>query len=164
MICEEIFQEIVSDNLTAGVALVAQRLGDERKVFFQRRCTEHFPDEVYDTVYKVILTEVFLIAQGNHIIGHRLEPGVFTGIPFTAGIGKEGLIQRVAAKNAADCVESRLRMSRLKSAFAHGDVLILDFGGQFVLQAVDVDEDAVTSSSLALSLAKRSLHSPCQSI
>ena len=139
MVCKEVLQEIIADDFTAGVALVAH----ERKVFFQRRCAEYFLDEVYNTVHKVIFAEIFLIAQGNDIISHRLETRVFTGIPFAAGIGKTGPIQRVAAKDAADCVGEQAADVAAQIGFAHGDVLILDFGGQFVLQAVDVDEDAV---------------------
>ena len=68
---------------------------------------------------------------------------VLVGVPVAAGVGKTGLIERIAAKDAAHSVGDQAADVTAKVCAADGDVLILDFRGQFVLQAVDVDEDAV---------------------
>ena len=67
---------------------------------------------------------------------------------------KAGLIKRIAAKDAAHGVGDQAADVAGEVGAADGDVLILNFGGQLVLQAVDVDEDAVEFFLIGFELGK----------
>lgn len=79
---------------------------------------------------------------------------VLVGVPVAASVGKARLIERIAAKDAAHGVGDQAADVAAKVCAADGDVLILDFGGQFVLQAVDVDKDAVEFFLIGFELGK----------
>ena len=152
VIRKEILQKVVADDLTAGVALVAQCLCNERKVFFQRVSTIHHPDKLHDTVHKVVFAKVFLIAQGQHIIRYRLEGHIFAVIPFAAGIHQSIHIQRVPPEQAPHCIgEQALDLTGQVGA-AHGHVLVFHFRGQLILQTVNINKDAVQFFLIGLEL------------
>ena len=139
----EVLQEVVADDFTAGVALVAQRLGNKRKVFFQRIGTVNHTDELHNAVHKVVIPKVLLIAQRQDIILHRLEGYIFAGIPFAAGVYQPFHVQRVPPKQAPHRIRKQALDLTCQVGTAYGHVFIFHFRGQLVLQAVNINKNAV---------------------
>ena len=143
MIRIKVLQEVVADDLTAGVALVAQCLGDKGKVFFQRIGAINHTDELHNAVHKIVILKVFLVTQRQDIVLHRLEGHIFAGIPFAAGVYQPFRIQRVPPKQAPHRIgEQTLDLTGQVGA-AYGHVFIFHFRGQLVLQAVNINKNAV---------------------
>ena len=98
MILEEVIQEIIANDLSAGVALVAKRLGNEVQIGLQRvlaidlfqPCTEQADN---------IIWEVFFIRNGENVVLIRDKAAVFAAVSFTACVGKAIHIQRIATKH-----------------------------------------------------------------
>ena len=167
----EVVQEVAADDVARG-ALTAEGVGDEAQVLLQRLGTEdgfHPLDEATGH----IVVKVFIVADGDDIILIRHEgagekvrsvllltdivadKGGWNALVETGGIGHEarliGLpgedeprhIEGIPPEHTADGVGDEAADIASEIGAAHGDVLILDLGGQLVLQTVDVDEDAV---------------------
>ena len=71
-----------------------------------------------------------------------------------ASIGKAVHIQRVAAKHAANRVRKQAFDLPRQIGAAHGNILILHFGGQFILQAVNINKDAIQLFLVSFELVK----------
>ena len=67
MILDEIVQEVIADDLTAGVALVTKGVCDEVKVFLQSVAAIDGTDKLHQATYDVIF-KVFLIGDGDAVI------------------------------------------------------------------------------------------------
>ena len=142
MILEEIVQEIVADDLPAGAALIAQCLGNVIQVCFQRVRTVHHLQPVAQAGNDVVL-QILLVGNGDHVVHIREVAAVFAAVPFAACIGQSFHIQRVAAKHTAHGIAEQALDIPLQVGFAHGHILILHFRGQFILQAVNINKNAV---------------------
>lgn len=153
MVGVEAVQEIVADDGAGAGALGAEGLGDERKVLFQIILPKSFFNPRHEKAGEVI-GEIFFIGDGDDVVGIGGESVVLVGVPVAAGVGKAGLIERIAAKDAAHGVGDQAADVAAKVCAANGDVLILDFGGQSSCKSVDVDEDAVEFFLIGFELGK----------
>lgn len=107
----------------------SQRLGNKRKVFFQRIGTVNHTDELHNAIHKVVIPKVLLIAQRQDIILHRLEGHIFAGIPFAAGIYQSFRIQRVPPKQASHRIGEQTLDFTGQVGTAHGHVFVFHFRG-----------------------------------
>ena len=156
---KEVVDEVRPDDLSGG-ALSAQGVGDEFQVFLQGVLAVDHPDEVHELAGEVVL-KVVVITDGKDIVGVRDDGLILGGVPLAAGIGKPLHIQRVAAKEAthgvgdegddlvpegADIIAPLHGLGDIVLGVEnsmYGDILVGHLRGKFVLEAVDVNEDAV---------------------
>ena len=170
MILEEIVQEVVTDNLPAGAALIAKGFCDVIKVCFQRISTVHHLQPVAQARYDIIV-QIFFIGDGDNIVGIREEHFInhntliavcalqffsrnrsgavvqlickcLQGIRFTCK-NQAILINRVAAKHTAHGIAEQALDIPLQIRLAHGHVFIFHFRGQLILQAVNINKNTV---------------------
>ena len=132
VILEEIVQEVVTDNLPAGAALIAKGFCDIIEVFFQRICTIHRFQPCTQARYDIIV-QIFFIGDRDNIIFVRNIALVFAAIPLAACIGQSFYIQRVAAKHAAHGVAEQTLDIPLQVGLTHRHIFIFHFRGQLVL-------------------------------
>ena len=105
--------------------------------------TNPYNDET-DRVKKLTLKKgVIVIADRDNIIGVGDYRLIFRGVPLAARVAKPLAVYGISAEKAADGVADKAFYLALKVSPADGNVLILDLGGQLVLQAVDADKNAV---------------------
>ena len=156
---KEVVDEVRPDDLP-GCAFSAQGVGDEFQVLLQGVLAVDHPDEVHELAGEVIL-KVVVVADGEDVVGVRDDGLILGRIPLPAGIGQPLHIQGVAAKEAAHSVgdegDDLVPEGADIVAPLHGfgdivlgvensmyrDILIGHLGGELVLEAVDVDENAV---------------------
>lgn len=156
---KEVVDEVRTDNLS-GCAFSAQGVGDEFQVLLQGVLTIDHPDEVHELAGEVVL-KVVVVADGENVVGVRDDGLILGGVPLAAGIGQPLHIQGVAAKEAAHGVGDKgddlVPEGADIVAALHGlgdivlgvenpmyrDILVGHLGGELVLEAVDVDENAV---------------------
>ena len=159
MIGVKTVQKVAADNL-ARRTLAAERIGDKFQVFLQRIRAVDYTHEL-DKPPGNIVVEILVVADRDDVVRVRLEGFVFACIPFAAGVGQPVHIERVAAEHTADRVGHQRHdlvahgadvvralhgLGHIVAAVehaVHGDVLVGHLGRQLVLQAVNVDEDAV---------------------
>mgnify|MGYP003107191456 CR=1 FL=1 len=119
MVGVEAVQEIVADDGAGAGALSAQRLGDEGKVIFQTICAKDLFDPRHKKAGEVI-GEIFFIGDGDDVVGIGEESVVLVWVPVAAGVGKAGLIERIAAKDAAHGVGDQAADVTAKVGLADG--------------------------------------------
>ena len=160
MILDEVVQEIIADDLTAGAALARKGVCDEVQIFFQRIAAIDSADKLHKTPHNIVF-EVFLIGDGDAVVFIRQECLVFAAIPFAARIGKPLHIQRIPSKHTAhgigdegddlvahgaDIVAALHGFRHIVTASEHAmhsHILVRHIRRQFVLQTVNVNENAV---------------------
>ena len=181
MILEEIVQEVVADDFSTGAALIAKGFCDIIKVCFQCIRTVHYLQPFAQARYDVIV-QIFFIGDRNnivcireeHFINHntfiavctfqfisRNRPGTVVqlirkclqGIWFTCK-NQSILINRVAAKHTAHGVAEQALDIPLQVSLAHGHIFIFHFRSQLILQAVNVDKNAVQLFFIGFQLVK----------
>ena len=153
MVGVEAVQEIIADDGAGAGALNAKCLGDESKVIFQGIGTVHDFYKLHKAANNII-GEVFFVGDGQHVVCVRDKGCIFAVIPLTASIGKAVHIQRVAAKHTANRIRKQAFDLPCQVSAAHGNVLILHFGGQFILQAVNINKDTVQLFLVSFELVK----------
>ena len=104
MVFEEVVEEIVSDDLAGGCALIAQRVGDKLEVCFQRRLAVDRADKLHKAVDDIVLHAVILIGDRQAVIVVRQKGFIFACVPFASRVGKAGRIEAILSEHAADCV------------------------------------------------------------
>ena len=170
VILEEIVQEVVADDLPAGAALIAKGFCDIVEVCFQRISTVNCFQPCTQARYDIIV-QIFFIGDGDNIVGiweeHFIHHNTLIAVcafqlfsrnrsrAFVHLIHKclQGirfsrkkqaiLISRIAAKHTAHSVAEQTPDIPLQVSLAHSHIFILHFRGQFILQAVNVDKNAV---------------------
>ena len=153
MILEEIVQEVVSDNLPAGAALIAEGFCDIIKVCFQRISTVHCFQPCTQARYNIIV-QIFFIGDGDNIVSIRNIALVFAAIPLAACIGQSFHIQRVAAKHTAHRIAQQALDVPLQLSLPHSHIFIFHFWGQLILQTINVNKNAVQLFFVGLQLVK----------
>ena len=153
VILEEVVQEVVADDLPAGAALIAQCFCDIIEVCLQRICTVHHLQPVAQARYNIIV-QIFFIGDGDNIVSIRNIALVFAAIPLAACIGQSFHIQRVAAKHAAHSVAEQTLDVPLQVSLTHRHIFIFHFRGQFILQTVNVNKNAVQFFLVGFQLVK----------
>ena len=153
MILEEIVQEVVTNNLPAGAALIAKGFCDVIKVFFQRISTVNRFQPRAQARYNIIV-QIFFIGDRDNIVSIRNIALVFAAIPLAACIGQSFHIQRVAAKHAAHSVAEQTLDVPLQVSLTHRHIFIFHFRGQFILQTVNVNKNAVQFFLVGFQLVK----------
>ena len=159
MVGVEVIQEVAADHL-AGRTLAAERVGNKLEVFFQRIIAVDLADKLHEASGNVIV-KILVIADRDDVVAVRDDGLILAGFPFVARIGKSVHVQRVASEHTAhgignegddlvahgaDIVAAlhRLRYIVLAVKHAmHGHVFIRHIRRQFVLQTVNVNENAV---------------------
>ena len=181
VILEEIVQEVVTDNLPAGAALIAKGFCDVIEVCFQCigtvNCFQPCTQARYD-----IIVQIFLIGDRDNIVSIREEHFIHhnTLIAVCAfqlfsrnrsrafvhlihkclqGIRLSSkkqaiLIGRVTAKHTTHRIAEQALDVPLQIRLAHGNIFIFHFRGQFILQTVDVNENAVQLFFVGFQLVK----------
>ena len=176
MILEKVVHKVVADDLPAGAALVAQRLGNVIEVCFQRICTVYHLQPVAQACNDVVL-QILLIRNGDDVIHIRGKGALFYAIlgaevqcarrtqqtrctqntssghsiagadkllfKGLASQHKPGHIQRVAAKHTAHGIAEQALDVPLQVGFAYGHIFLFHFRGQFILQTVNINKNAV---------------------
>ena len=153
VILEEIVQEVVADDLPAGAALIAEGFCDIIEVCFQRIGTVHRFQPIAQARYDIIV-QIFLIGDGDNIVGIRNIALIFAAIPLAACIGQSFHIQRVATKHTTHRIAQQALDVPLQVSLAHGNIFIFHFRGQFILQAVNVNKNAVQLFFVGFQLIK----------
>ena len=153
VILEEIVQEVVADNLSTGAALIAKGFCDIIEVCFQRIGTVHHFQPCTQARYDIIV-QIFFIGDGDNIVSIRDIALVFAAIPLAACIGKPLHIQRVTAKHTTHRIAQQALDIPLQVCLAHSHIFIFYFRGQLVLQAVNVDKNAVQLFFIGFQLVK----------
>ena len=139
----EVVQEVLPDQLTGSAAAIRiESGGDELQIVFQLVRAKDRLDPVHKHRNHII-REIVVIGDGQHSvficgIGH-----ILCFIPFAARKYQTGFIQRVAAQHAADGTGDQAADVTAQISLTNGHILIRHFRCQFILQAVDVDEDTV---------------------
>ena len=159
MVGVEVIQEVAADHL-AGRTLATQRVGNKLEVFFQRIIAVDLADKLHEASGNVII-KILVIADGDDVVAVRDDGFVLAGIPFTARIGKPVHVQRVASKHTshgignegddlvahgADIVAALHRLRHIVLTVKHtmhSNILVRHIRCQFVLQPVNVNENAV---------------------
>ena len=141
MVGIEVIQEVAADDL-AGRTLAAKSVCDKLEVFFKRLAAVDSFHPLYKASGDVII-KVVIVADRDDIVLVGNDGAVLRGVPFTTGIGKTRLIQRVASEHTANGIGDERTDVASEISFAYSDILVFNFGCQLILQAVDVDEDAV---------------------
>ena len=159
VILEEIVQEVVTDNLPAGAALIAKGFCDVIKVCFQRISTIHHLQPVAQARYNIIV-QIFFIGDRDNIVCIWNIALVFATIPLAARIGQSFHIQRIAAKHTAHSVAKQALDVPLQVCLAHSHIFIFHFRGQLFLQAVNVNKNAVQLFLVGFQLIKTLLALP----
>lgn len=155
----EAVDEVAADVLERA-ALAAERIRDELQILLIVLLAVDRSEPDAEAVDDVVL-EVLVIADRDDVVLVRPERGILRPVEFPASIGKARHIERIAAKHAADCIrEQRLHDVRLRqhvvvALHRVGDVifrvvdardrhiLVGNVRRQLILQAVDIDKDAV---------------------
>ena len=187
VILEEIVQEVVADNLPASAALIAEGFCDVIEVCFQCIGTVNCFQPCTQARYNIIV-QIFFIGDGDNIVGIREEHFIhhntliavcafqfFHRNRFRAVVQlihkrlqrirfsrkKQAiLINRVAAKHTAHSVAEQTLDIPLQVGFAHGHIFIFYFRGQLVLQAVNVNKNAIQLFFVGFQLFKTLLALP----
>ena len=167
---KKVVDEVRPDNLPRS-ALPAQGVGDEFQVLLQGVLTVDHPDEVHELAGEVVL-KVVIVADGEDVVGIRGNGLILGRIPLPAGIGQPLHIQRVAAKEAAhgvgdegddlipegaDIIAALHGLGDIVLGIEnsmYGDILVGHLGGELVLEAVDVNENAVQLFLVGFELLK----------
>ena len=152
VIGKEIVEEVAADDLF-GVAFSAEGIGDEPEVFGQRGRAVDGLHKAEETGSEVVL-KILIVADGDDVVPVGGEGLVVAGIPDAAREGEARHVQRVPAEHTAHGVGEEGADVPAKVSPADGDVLVLHLRGQLVLQAVDVDEDAVEFLLIGFQLAE----------
>ena len=148
----EIVQEVVADDLFR-LPLAAQCVCNKAQIILQRAITVYHPHKLHKAAHHVIF-KVFVVTDGNNTVCIRLIDIVFAIIPCTACVGKAIIGGRVAAKHTAHSVGDKGAHIPAKVRFAHSHIFIFHFWGQFVLQAVNINKNAVQFFLVGFQLLK----------
>ena len=181
VILEEIVQEVVADDLPAGAALIAEGFCDIIEVCFQRISTVHCFQPCTQARNNIIV-QIFFISDGDNIVSireeHFIDHNTFItvcafqlfirnrsrafihlihkclqGIRFSRK--KQAiLISRVSAKHTAYRIAQQALDVPLQVRLAHGHILVIHFRGQFILQAVNINKNAVQFFLVGFQLIK----------
>lgn len=142
MILEEVIQEVIANDLPAGIALARQCFGNKVQIVLQRVLAVDLFQPCTEQPYNII-REVFFIGDGENVILVWNKAAVFVVIPLSTRKGKAIHIQRTAAKHTAHGAGNQAADVTVKVCLADGHILVPHLGRQLVLQAVDVDKNAV---------------------
>lgn len=155
----EVVEKVAAD-VFQGAALAADRVRDELQVLLIVLLAVDRSEPDAEAVDDVVL-EVLVIADRDDVILVRAERGILRPVELPASIGKPRHIERIAAKHAADRIrEQRLHDIRLRqhvvvALHRVGDILLRVVDArdrhilvghirrQLILQAIDIDKDAV---------------------
>ena len=142
MVGEKVLQEIVPDDLAGGRSLVPQGLGDKVQILLQRvRAVDH-PQPLAQTGDDVVL-QIRLVGEGEDVVGVGLEAGILPGVPLTSGVDQAFHIQGVPPEHAAHGIGKQGADFTAQVGPADGYVPVLHLRRQLVLEAVNVDENAI---------------------
>ena len=155
----EVVQEVAANHF-AGRTLAAQRVGNKLEVFFQRIIAVDLADKLHETSGNIIV-KILIIADGDDIVAVRDDGLVLAGIPFAARVGKSVYVQRIPPEHTthgvgnegddlvahgADIVAALHGLRHIVLAVKHtmhGHIFIRHIRRQFILQTVNVNENAV---------------------
>ena len=141
MIRIEIIDEVVPDDLTGGT-LAAEGIGNESQVFFECCFSEGYFNEFDKATYDVIL-EIFIVTAWDDGILVWREGHVLGLIPFAPRVDKTGNIERIAAEHTSHGVGNEAPDVPFQICSADSHVFIFHLWGQLILQAVNINEDAI---------------------
>ena len=159
MVGIEVIQEVAADHL-AGRTLAAERVGNKLEVFFQRIIAIDLADKLHKASGNVIV-KILVIADGDDVVAVRDDGLVLAGVPFAACVGKPIHVQRITPEHTAhgvrdegdDLVAHGADVIAALHGFRHiifavkhamyGHILVRHIWRQFVLQTVNVNENAV---------------------
>ena len=155
----EVIQEIAADHLS-GRSLAAESIGNKAQVLLQCILTVDLADKVNELPDNIVI-KVIVIADGQDVIAIRYDGFILGRIPLAAGVGKSLNVKRIAAEEAAysvgderddliphgtDVVAALHGFWHIVTAIehtVHGHILVRHIRCQFVLQAVNVNENAI---------------------
>ena len=132
VVFDEIVQEVVPNPLTAGVAPCSECVSYESQVFFKGICAVNRSDEIHKTDYDIV-PEIFFIGDWYAVIRVGNKGLVFTAVPLAARIRQPLNVKGIPPEHTADSIAYQRLYITCEVGTAHGNVLVLDFGGQFVL-------------------------------
>ena len=116
-----------------------------------------------------VIGEIVHVRNGQHIVLVRQEGLVFTRIPLAARKGQPLNVKGIAPEHTANGIGNEghdhipliehiahlaLFLVRLVDDAVHRDITVGHLGRQFVLQAIDVDKDAVEFFLVGFELGK----------
>ena len=140
---DEFGDEVAANAILGGFARFEfEGVGDEIEVFGKGFRAKGDFDELDEAANDVVV-EVGLVGDGENGVGVGGECGVAAGVEELPCVDETRFIQGVAAHHAADGVGDEGFDVAFEVGAANGDLLIRDFGGEFVLQAVGIDPVAV---------------------
>lgn len=134
-------QQIIANDLT-GRTLAAQCAGYKFQVLLQRVLAVDLRHKIHDQPGEVI-GEIIVIADRQNVVLHGDDRLILAVVPLAACVGKPLDIEGIPPEQAAHGVAYQAFDLTGEVCTAHGHVPVLDLGCQLVLQAVDVDENAV---------------------
>ena len=157
---KKILQKVPADDLSARVPLAAQGRGNKVEVLLQRIGAVHLFQPGAKQPHHVVF-QILFIGDWEHVVDVGKEGGIFGSIPFPTRVGESLHIQRISAEHTADGIGDErddliAHGANIVGAAhplghilfgvedaVHGDVLLGDVGCKLILQAVDLDENAV---------------------
>ena len=137
----EVAQEVIPNHVLR-LPLATEGIRNEFQIFVQRICAVDGFHQLHEQTDNIIL-EIFIIANRDNVILIRSKRNIFAGIPFAACIGKTIHIQRITTKHTANRIGNERTNISAKVSLANSDILIFNFRCQFILQAININENLV---------------------
>src|SRR5215510_7054193 len=139
--------EVAADRLSWLLAVVrAEAVGDELQILLQVFPGPNHTDKLHDPVGGVVPDAPIRSEQRDDAVVIGLEGLVLAGVETLVaamGVDQPRLVEAVPAHHAADGVGEQPLDVFFPVGPIEGDLLIGDFGREFVLQAVGFNEEAV---------------------
>ena len=166
----EIFDEIITDDVF-WLIFATQSIGNEFEVVLQCFFAVDHLDKCHKTSNDVVV-KVFVVADWDDVVLIRRISDIFATVPLAASIGKPVHIQRIAAEHATygvrDEAFDHILFGECVFAATHAvgniwaivkdavdsHVFVFHLWHQLILQAVDIDEDAIELFLVGFKLLK----------
>ena len=163
-------KEIVPNDLL-GRTLAAQRIGDKFQIFVQCVLAVDRFHELHEPTDNIIF-EILIITDRDDVVAARDDGLVLAGVPFAARVGKPLHVQRIPPKHTAhgigdegddlvahgaDIARALHRLRHIVLTVKHtmhGHILVRHIRRQFILQTVNVNENAVEFFFVYLKILK----------
>ena len=130
---DELVDEVAADAIEGRLArLEGEGIGDEVEVFGEGVGAKGDLDELDEAVDDVVI-EVGLVGDGNDGVGISGELLVLAGVEGLPCVDEAGFVEGVAPHHAAHSVGDEGFDVALEVGAANGDLVVGDFGGEFVL-------------------------------